>query len=173
MNFLPIAANSARSPSIRAARFTLRAATLAAAVAGLVGCMVGPDYPRPDLKTNTQYASQASLGQRTTTQPAPVLDTWWTGFNDPELTRIIGRVMAQNLDLVAAMARVDQARAAAREAGAQLMPQGSLDGQVVHQRQSVESPLGEIGNALPGYTRNQTLETVGVGASWELDLAGG
>jgi NodT family efflux transporter outer membrane factor (OMF) lipoprotein len=174
MNFLPIAANSAPPSTMRAGwRFTLRAATLAAAIAGLVGCMVGPDYTKPDLKTNTQYVSQASLGQRTTTEAAPALDTWWTGFNDPELTRIIGRVMAQNLDLAAAMARVDQARAAAREAGAQLLPQGSLDGQVLHQRQSVDSPLGEIGRALPGYSRNQTLETVGVGASWELDLAGG
>jgi len=174
MNFLPIAVNSAPPTSMRLARrFALRTATLAAAVAALAGCMVGPDYTKPDFKASAQYVSQASLGQRTTTQPAPALDTWWTGFDDPELTRIIGRVMAQNLDLAAAMARVDQARGAAREAGAQLMPQGSLDGQVLHERQSVDSPLGEIGSALPGYSRSQTLETVGVGASWELDLAGG
>jgi len=42
-------------------------------------------------------------------------------------------VMTQNLDLAAAIARVDQARAAAREAGAQRMPQGSLDAQVAQQ----------------------------------------
>lgn len=139
----------------------------------LSGCMVGPDYTRPEVQTNAQYLGQATLTQRAAAPPAPSLDAWWMGFDDPELTRIVGRVVAQNLDLAAAMARVDQSRAVAREAGAALLPQGSLDGQVAHQRQSIDGPLGEIGHALPGYHRNQTLETIGAGASWELDLAGG
>jgi NodT family efflux transporter outer membrane factor (OMF) lipoprotein len=139
----------------------------------LSGCMVGPDYTRPTVQTPAQYAEQQALAQRNTPQAAPALDTWWTGFDDPELTRIIGRVTAQNLDLAAAMARVDQARAAAHEAGAALLPQGNLDAQAVRLRQSIYSPLGEIANALPGYSRDQTDETIGAGASWELDLAGG
>jgi NodT family efflux transporter outer membrane factor (OMF) lipoprotein len=95
------------------------------------------------------------------------------GFDDPELARVIGRVTTQNLDLAAAMARVDQARASAREAGAALLPQGSLDAQAARQRQSIEGPLGLIGSNLPGYHRDQTYESIGAGASWELDLAGG
>lgn len=150
-----------------------RAIVSVALAVSLSACMAGPNYTRPDLKTGADYAQQSQLSERAPAAPAPALDSWWTGFDDPELTRIIQRVLLQNLDLAAAMARVDQARAAAREAGAQLAPQGSLDGQVVQERQSVKSPLGEIGSALPGYTRNQTLEDVGVGASWELDLAGG
>ncbi|ULU25850.1 efflux transporter outer membrane subunit [Dyella terrae] len=154
-------------------RFTLRMVAIGAAMVGLAGCTVGPDYVRPDIESNTQYASHAQLEAREAVRVAPTLDVWWKGFDDPELTRIIGRVMAQNLDLAAAVARVDQARAAAREAGAQLAPQGSLDGQVTQLYQSTKSPLGEIASQYPGYKRTQTLENIGVGASWELDLAGG
>jgi len=154
-------------------RFSLRMGAVAAALIGLAGCTVGPNYVRPDVKTNASYASQTMLETRNATRAAPALDAWWQGFDDPELTRIISRVMTQNLDLAAAMARVDQARAAAREAGAQLAPQGSLDAQVVQQHQSTKGALGEIASQSPGYTRTQTLETLGVGASWELDIAGG
>src|ERR1700679_4060891 len=100
---------------------------LALTIGSLAACMVGPDYARPDLKTHADYVEQSTLSSRLTTLPAPALDSWWAGFDDPELKRIIQRALAENLDLVASMARVDQARAAAREAGAQLAPQGSLD----------------------------------------------
>jgi NodT family efflux transporter outer membrane factor (OMF) lipoprotein len=139
----------------------------------LAGCTVGPDYVRPDIVTTTAYPHQSALQQRAATLPAPTLDAWWNGFDDPELVRIVQRVLVQNLDLAAAMARVDQARAVAREAGAQSKPQGSFDTQVAHERQSVKSALGEIGSTFPGYSRQQTLDDIGVGASWELDLAGG
>lgn len=159
---------------VPAARRSLaRTALLVVTATGLAGCMAGPDYTRPAVPTNERYMAQQSLAERHGAQAAPALDTWWSGFDDPELARIIDRVTAQNLDLAAAMARVDQARAAAREAGAALLPQGSVDAQAARQYQSVEGPIGEIGSSLPGYRRNQTLETAGAGASWELDVAGG
>jgi NodT family efflux transporter outer membrane factor (OMF) lipoprotein len=156
-----------------ARRSLVRTVVFAVTAMGLAGCMVGPDYTKPALSTNEHYMAQQALAQRHVAQAAPALDTWWQGFDDPELARIIGRVVAQNLDLAAAMARVDQARAAAREAGAALLPQGSLDAQVARQYQSVDGPLGEIGSYLPGYRRNQTLQAVSAGASWEWDVAGG
>lgn len=146
---------------------------LTALFVALAGCAVGPDYQQPKNTLSADFANQTLLQQRVGETAAPSLDTWWTGFNDPELTAIIQRVLAQNLDLAVSMARVEQARAAAQEAGAIRLPQGNLDAQAVRQHQSVNSPLGEIGSAFPGYERNQTLETIGVGASWETDLAGG
>ncbi|WP_408908609.1 TolC family protein [Variovorax paradoxus] len=41
------------------------------------------------------------------------------------------------------------------------------------QRQSLESPLGALASAHPGYQRDASLYDSGIGASWELDLAGG
>jgi NodT family efflux transporter outer membrane factor (OMF) lipoprotein len=89
------------------------------------------------------------------------------------LTRIVQRALEQNLDLRAALARVDQARAMAREAGAQVLPTGAATGSVDPLRQSLNSPIGTIAHHFPGYDRNQTLYDVGVGAQWELDLFGG
>jgi NodT family efflux transporter outer membrane factor (OMF) lipoprotein len=139
----------------------------------LAGCAVGPDYRPPASSMPAGYHGQAALDARKAALPAPSLDTWWTGFNDPALTRIIGRVLAQNLDLDAALARVDQARAAAREAGARQLPSGSLSANATRQSQSTLSAQGRLAGHSAGYDRNQSIYDVGAGASWELDLAGG
>ncbi|MDY7560004.1 efflux transporter outer membrane subunit [Pseudomonas sp. CCC3.2] len=147
--------------------------TLTALFVALAGCAVGPDYERPANELTAEFNNASLLQQRAGETPAPSLDTWWTGFNDPELTLIIHRVLAQNLDLAVSMARVDQARAVAHESGANRLPQGSFDAQAVRQHQSTNSALGKIGSVFPDYDRDQTLETIGAGASWETDLAGG
>jgi len=147
--------------------------TTAAAAVLLGGCTVGPAYHAPPDTLTPAFANQAALTGRAAVGAAPQLDQWWLGFADPVLTGIVSRALDENLDLAAALARVDQARAAAQEAGAVRLPQASLDGSSFYQRQSLESPEGEIASALPGYDRSQTLNSLGVGASWEVDLAGG
>lgn len=158
-------------------RHAARATALAAAALtalGLAACAaVGPDYRAPAIDTAASYPHADALAARATRQPAPALDTWWTGFDDSALTRIVQRALDQNLDLAAAFARVQQARAAAAEAGAQLLPQGSLSAQAAKVHQSLESPLGKIASKFPGYDRNAALYDVGAGASWEIDLFGG
>jgi NodT family efflux transporter outer membrane factor (OMF) lipoprotein len=139
----------------------------------LNGCMAGPNYRPAVPAVAPTYVSQATLSARSTGQPTPPLNAWWTGFDDPELVRIIGRVLEQNLDLSAALARVAQARAVAREAGARELPEAHLDGTVDALRQSLNSPIGSVARALPGYERDQTLRDVDAGASWEIDLFGG
>jgi len=139
----------------------------------LAGCAAGPDYRQPDSTMPAAYHGEAALAARTTVLPAPPLDAWWTGFDDPVLTRIVTRALDQNLDLAAAMARVEQGHAAAHEAGARQRPSGSLSADALRQRQSLQDPLGEIASTFPGYSREQSLYDIGAGASWELDLAGG
>ncbi len=141
----------------------------------LAGCMVGPDYRRPDVAQAPRYHASAALASVTSADPDTTADLarWWTGFDDPVLTRIVERVLAQNLDLAAAQARVVQARAAAGEAATGWLPQGSLDGSVAREHQSLVSPIGTIASQFPGYSRNMTIQQLDVGASWELDLAGG
>lgn len=137
------------------------------------GCVVGPSYRGPPQTNLTTFHNTTAVEQRQAPLPAPPVETWWTGFHDPELSQIIDRALAQNLDLAAAIARVDQARQAAREAGAQMLPTGAATGSVTPLRQSLNSPIGTIGRNLPGYTRNQTLYDADVGAQWEVDLFGG
>lgn len=138
----------------------------------LGGCAVGPHYVKP-ASNLAGFHSANAVASRATQTPAPSLDSWWQGFNDPELTRIVQRALDQNLDLAAALARVQQSRAAARGAGAQMLPSFDLSAQASRQRQSLESPVGRIARNFPGYDRNQSLYDVGAAASWEIDLFGG
>ena len=114
------------------------------------GCAVGPSYRRP-ATTLEDFHSVGAHAADPTRAPAPALEAWWDDFNDPMLSRIVQRARDQNLDLAAALARVQQARAAAREAGAQLLPTVDLDGQATRIHQSLESPTGQIASQLPGY----------------------
>jgi outer membrane protein TolC len=86
----------------------------------LAACEVGPDY-RPPMTTLRPFHNAASVNARVA-GTAPPLDAWWNGFNDPELHDLIDRALSQNLDLVASIARVQQAQAAAQAAGAKLLP---------------------------------------------------
>src|SRR5215469_14613669 len=104
-------------------------------VALLGGCSVGPRYKAP---TSTIRPFHNPAPMRADGASAPPLDTWWEGFGDPELTRIVQRALDQNLDLAASLTRVEQARAAAKEAGARLKPSGALSAQSSSNRQSLE-----------------------------------
>ena len=142
------------------------------AAAALAGCAAGPDYRAPDVAPAFAYHGGTTLAARAGEAPAPALDAWWRGFDDPELARVVERTIAQNLDLAAAQERVAQARAQAQRAGAARAPQASLDASLARERQSLRSPLGEIAGHAPGYERTQDLAQLGVGASWETDIAG-
>src|SRR3984885_10583853 len=137
----------------------------------LEGCMVGPKYnaPTPALAPFHNKVDTAA----TNGSPAPVLDRWWIGFNDPLLVSIVERALKENLDLQAAMARVNQARAAATGAGAQLLPTADLGATATAERQSLNGNLGTIASEVPTYRRDIHEYTVGPAASWEIDLAGG
>jgi outer membrane protein TolC len=136
------------------------------------GCAVGPSYRKP-APALAAFHSAAALRTRPASAPAPALETWWDGFKDPMLSRIVQQARDQNLDLAAALARIQQARGAAREAGAQLLPTVDLNGQATRIHQSLESPIGQIASHVPGFKRDQSIYDAGLGASWELDLFGG
>lgn len=148
-------------------------ATVLALSTFFAGCAIGPEYQKPSDTDLFALHNANMLNARQSTAAMPALDAWWTGFNDPVLVGIITRVLHENLDLAASIARVDQARAVATEAGAQRLPQGNVTSDVTRAKQSLNSPLGKIASTFPGYQRTQTYYDLGVGASWELDLFGG
>jgi len=162
MSLLP---SASRRPLMRLAPLAL--AAFLAACAQMPGPGEGPRA------LDERFAGQALIAQHQDGAAPATLGTWWQDFDDPALTAIVQRVLDQNVDLAVALARVEQARAAAQGAGALRLPQGSLQGQLLTQRQSLKSPEGSLAHGFPGYDRNQTLQTLGVGASWEADLAGG
>jgi NodT family efflux transporter outer membrane factor (OMF) lipoprotein len=138
----------------------------------LTACVSGPDYVAPSISMSEKFM-HAGVGATTGATNSATLETWWRGFNDPELTTIIERVRQQNLDLDIAFARVQQARASANMGEAALLPKGEAGLQTASERQSLQSPIGILAKNFPGYQRNVTLYDSGVGASWEADLSGG
>ncbi len=84
---------------------------------GLAGCDLGPNYRRPGLDTPTRFGAPPAGAQ--TVWPG---QGWWRGFGSADLDRLIADAQARNFDIAAAVARVRQADAAVRIAGATLLP---------------------------------------------------
>jgi len=57
------------------------------------------------------------------TDQAPVTSGWLASFNDPQLEKLVTEALVGNRDLAVMSARLDQAAARARQAGADLKPQ--------------------------------------------------
>src|SRR5689334_22140285 len=90
-----------------------RIITLLALALTLAACSTTPSAP-----------PQLDLPQATANDPA--LERWWTAFNDTTLTALVDEALANNLDLRAAMARVDTARTAVTAAQGYLYPTVNL-----------------------------------------------
>src|SRR5260221_6424970 len=102
--------------------------------ASLVGCAVGPHYAKPTTNL-APFHNLAGVSATKPEFPAPALESWWTGFDDPMLVTVVQRALDENLDLAAAFARVRQARAAAAAAGAEMLPTADFEatGTALHQ----------------------------------------
>ena len=155
----------------------MRRGALTAAAALLTGCTVGPNYHSPAISTPERYAE---AGAETSSVSDSELASWWGGFGDPQLSDLVNRALAQNLDVEMAAARIREARARERGAGAADLPQVDAQGSVTRQRISenaIPAPPGAGGGgsggsgfALPG--QEFTTWRAGFDASWELDLFG-
>lgn len=102
-------------------RFPHRASLLLAISASVSGCAtLAPESAAPDIAANVPpQFSQPAMEQPY--RPA----RWWAAFEDPVLNGVLDEVLAGNLDLVEASARLRAAEAQARISGAGLLPQVS------------------------------------------------
>lgn len=138
----------------------------AAVTLALAGCMVGPDYHRPDTKLPASF--NASEATQTDAQAALNLDKWWETFQDPVLNELMDKAFADNLDIVKAVARIEEADAAMREAGAALFPQIDLSGNGVRQKVT-ETGAFPLPSHVPAIRENYNLQ---LGTNFELDFWG-
>jgi NodT family efflux transporter outer membrane factor (OMF) lipoprotein len=154
---------------MRAASATV---SLILAASLLSACTVGPDYRRPELAAPGTFRGTQAVEQRQAASKAE-LATWWQGFDDPLLSKLVAQALNQNLDIAQAMTRVMQSRASLQSANAALLPSGDVAVQGTKARQSLETPLGRVLNATPGFDRNGEFYEANLGARWELDVFGG
>ncbi len=134
-----------------------------ASLAALAACSVGPAYKRPDIPLPPQWqdTSHPETSNNEGAQVWPSAD-WWHGFGSDKLDELIAEAQRSNDDLAVAIARVQEADAQARIAGAPLLP--SLDFSADASRQKVQ--VAGVGRA-PFNTFNPELT-----ASYELDFWG-
>ncbi|HEX4023280.1 MAG TPA: efflux transporter outer membrane subunit [Steroidobacteraceae bacterium] len=127
-------------------------------LAGLAACSVGPAYRRPEVPLPPSWSSAAQGA--TAAWPAA---EWWRAFGSPALDDYVSQARLDGDDIAAAIARVREADAQARIAGAALLPAVGFDASATRER---AIPLG--GGA--AVTANQFSPEVT--ASYELDFWG-
>jgi multidrug efflux system outer membrane protein len=148
----------------------------------LGGCFLGdkldPAVEVPNTYRAPHIKSEAAV---------PALD-WWAEFRSRELTDLIGQAQAANFDIAAAVARIVQADAQARIAGAALLPTINATASAEHLKPS-RAAFGTTGTAATGTSRGATgstggsatgtfpggehsLYTVALNASYQLDFWG-
>ena len=87
------------------------------------GCTLGPDYKRPDLDLPAASVAADEPGALFTRE------RWWEVFHDDALNRLEEAALAHNSNLAQAMARVEEASAAAGVAFADRLPAVGLRSQ--------------------------------------------
>lgn len=151
---------------------TLRLISVLLSAGILSSCAVGPEYKKVDMSLPGQYLGQIALDNRQASANAD-FTKWWEGFSDPQLTQFVLLALEQNLGIAQAQARIKQAKSGLRAAQAALVPSGNISAQAIRNHQSLESPLGQLLNAVPNYDRNANLYETNFNAGWELDIFGG
>lgn len=166
--------------TVKAARFTL----VAAAAAGLGACAVGPAFKSPVSPSPGRYlapressrsewrarpaASESAAGlyaQHFDVGENPSAD-WWSAFDSSAIDSLVAAARAHNETLIAAQARVSEARELAAAAAGALYPQVGFEGGAGRQKH---------GKALLGSLDTPPFSYVAAGAtvSYTLDYVGG
>lgn len=146
--------------------FTARTRLFALAAASAVALSACAHPRAADVRLPAAFEGPASAPKN-----AIPLDTWWTAFNDPQLTALVEQALARNTDVRSARARLDEVKAQRTSAIAQYLPQGDL--QANARKTHTEQISGTVAN-IPGFTNSGTSENYAAAfnVSWEVDPFG-
>lgn len=122
----------------------------------LAGCA---DVPAPQLPAGDIPSAFEQAGSRNA--PLWPAQDWWTGFSDVQLSALMTTAKANNLDIAQASARLRQADARAKQAGAPLLPSLGLN-----------ANLNTLYGQAKGVSLHETDWGAALGASYELDFWG-
>jgi len=126
----------------------------------MAGCMVGPDYQRPDthLPSKWSFAKQPDGAANSAD-----LARWWRRFHDSKLNSLVEQAVVVNLDIKQAIARLQQARAERLAASASFWPWINGSGSLQDIDSNGSGPTSGHSRSYQG----------GASASWEIDFFGG
>ena len=125
----------------------------------LSGCVVGPDHAAPAITLPAKFAEGPTSSNSDVSMAA-----WWTAFNDSRLNGYVEQGLAQNLDVLQALERINQAEANVVVAGA-----GSLPSLATSASGAIS---GREGSGTTTDTPTARTVSGNLDASWFLDLFG-
>ena len=135
----------------------------------LAGCVVGPNYKRPQVAVPANFRAPAPLPEP---QAASFADLkWFEVFHNEELQDLIRTALAQNYDLRDAVARVEEARANLGVTRSNQLPQVSASGELEITRLSRNGQLPLPQSFVPSQNRNWGEAGLNL-LSFEVDLWG-
>lgn len=139
--------------------------TLSVALA-LAACNFAPVYQRPQMAVPDGWSGVSGTALKSQQNTSP----FWEDLGSEDLNRVMKVALAQNLDLEAALHRIDQARAQAKVAGAPLYPLLDVGGGTSRSFQdaaNVNAARG-LGRDPVNFNANRGLASV----NYEVDLWG-
>ena len=145
---------------IRTFKSTITIFTLACLGTILSACALGPDYQRPQMGVIAGDFVNAPTEEREGSSSYQ----WWSKIDDPVLNSYVDQLLAQNLNLKEAAARVMQARARLSIERGDYLP--SVDLNTIGSRSFTPSASVPSGRA---YTNSYTAE---LESAWQIDLFG-
>ncbi len=124
----------------------------------LSGCVISPDYQRPAIDTPASWTVPYDAAEG-------MIDVaWWKQFNDPVLDELITTALTDNLNLMAATARIDQFLGQWRTTRSEAFPQlGASAG--ISRQQDTKTGISPGQSAYSYYSG-------ALNASWEIDFWG-
>jgi NodT family efflux transporter outer membrane factor (OMF) lipoprotein len=133
----------------------------------LSGCMVGPDYQRPD-----PAAAPVAFKELAGWKPGRPADTadkgaWWSVYNDPELDRLERMVEISNQTVKEYEAQYRNAVALVAEARASLFPTVGLTGGATRSHGGTGG-----GSSFGSSSRTATQYSLSGSVTWDLDVWG-
>jgi NodT family efflux transporter outer membrane factor (OMF) lipoprotein len=149
-----------------------RGASLAGSVTLLIaislpGCLVGPDYVRPEQPLPNEQPIPDAWHQATVEdfqQTESPVRVWWQTFDDDKLVELIARAEQANLDLQQAVARIMEARALVGVATGEQYPQVEA---------TADYTLGAASDAILPDAETVGVLAGGFAMNWEIDVFGG
>jgi NodT family efflux transporter outer membrane factor (OMF) lipoprotein len=138
----------------------------------LAGCMVGPDYKRPDAPPAPAFKE---LEGWKISQPADALDkgAWWAVYHDPELDRLERMVDVSNQTVKQFEAQYRNAVALVGEARASLFPVVGISPGVTRSGSGGSSGRGSSGGSSFSSGSRGTQYSLSGTVTWDPDIWGG
>ncbi|MDP9082325.1 MAG: efflux transporter outer membrane subunit [Pseudomonadota bacterium] len=147
----------------------LRALWWAAMVGAAAGCVVGPDYHRPQAEVPAAWRPDTPWHEAAPNDGA-LKGAWWLAFNDDTLNPLVERALSGNQNLRVAAARLDQARNQVTVARSSLFPGINISAAAARGKTSANRPLSAYSSASQSTVQNNF--ELGATVSYEIDLFG-